>query len=84
MQSKHRRKKCLCCKKWFQPDPRSHPRQHYCSEILCQKWRKAAGQRRWLAREENRDYWSGPDRVKKTQLWFKNNPGGRKPKTNGL
>jgi ParB family chromosome partitioning protein len=32
MLSKRRRKKCLCCKQWFQPDPRSHPRQRYCSE----------------------------------------------------
>src|ERR1019366_9490742 len=63
MQSKHRQKKCLCCKQWFQPDPRSHPRQHYCSKILCQKWRKAAGQRLWLT--ENPGYWSGPERVKK-------------------
>jgi hypothetical protein len=33
MQFKHRRKKCRHCKNWFQPDPPSHPRQHYCSEI---------------------------------------------------
>jgi hypothetical protein len=75
MLSKRRRKKCLCCKQWFQPDPRSHPRQRYCSEVFCQKERKAASQRRWLARKGNQDYWSGPERVKNTQDWRVNNPG---------
>jgi len=67
MQSTHRPKKCLCCKQWFQPDPRSHPRQRYCSEIRCQKERKATRQKRFLS--EHPDHWSKPKYVKKTQDW---------------
>jgi len=67
MPSKHRPRKCRSCHNWFQTDPRSHPRQHYCSEIPCQKERKAAGQKRRLAK--NPAYWSDPQYVKKTQLW---------------
>jgi hypothetical protein len=78
MHTKQRRKKCLSCKQWFQPDPRSHPRQHYCSKILCQKWRKAAAQRRWLAKYP--DYWSGPERVKNTQEWRVEHPDWAKEK----
>src|ERR1039458_6624101 len=75
MKKERRRKKCVCCKQWFHPDPRSHPRQRFCSKDRCQKSRKAARQRRWHARPENREYWCGPDRVKKTQEWRKKNPG---------
>jgi hypothetical protein len=36
------------------------------------KWRQAATQRRWLAKDP--DYWSGPERVKNTQDWRVDHP----------
>jgi len=62
----------------------SHPRQRYCSEIRCQKERKAAGQKRWLARPKNPRLWSGPERGQKHQdcAWIIRIGEGRKPSAN--
>jgi hypothetical protein len=42
MKRKHRRRKCLCCKKWFATDPRNHHHQRFCLKIKCRKASKAA------------------------------------------
>jgi len=73
-----RRCKCIICKKLFDPDPRNRGRQKACSEADCQKERKALSQRRWLSKPENRDYFRGPENVRRVQQWRRNNPG-RKP-----
>ena len=42
------KRKCQHCKTFFDPDPRSAGRQHYCATPACRKASKAASQRRWL------------------------------------
>lgn len=70
-----KRKKCCNCKKLFIPDPRNIKRQKYCRKPDCRKASKAASHRRWLAKPENKNYFSGPDNVKRVQLWRQANPG---------
>jgi len=70
-----KRKKCCNCKDLFIPDPRNARRQKYCHKPRCRKASKTASQRRWLAKPENQDYFSGPQNVKRVQLWRQDNPG---------
>ena len=79
-----KRKKCINCKGLFIPDPRNANRQEYCCKPECRKASKVASQRRWLAKPENRDYFSGVENVKRVQLWREANPGywRRKRKNN--
>jgi len=78
-----KRKKCRHCQTLFIPDPRNRNRQHYCCKPVCRKASKAASQKRWLEKPDNRDYFCGPDNVQRVQRWRKDNPGYwcRKPKT---
>jgi len=69
-----KRKKCCNCKELFIPDPRNAKRQKYCHKTECRKASKAASQRRWLQKPENQDYFSGPENVKRVQLWREANP----------
>ena len=82
------RKKCCNCKDLFIPDPRNAKRQKYCRKAQCRKASKAASQRRWLAKPENRGYFCGPKNLKRVQLWREDNPGywrrKRKPTKNAL
>ena len=70
-----KRIKCYNCKELFIPDPRNAKRQKHCCKPECRKASKAASQRRWLAKPENQDYFSGPENVKRVQLWREANPG---------
>jgi hypothetical protein len=70
-----KRKKCCNCKDLFIPEPRNAERQKYCHKPQCRKASKAASQRRWLQKPENQDYFSGPENVKRVQLWRQDNPG---------
>jgi len=70
-----KRRKCCNCKDLLIPDPRNAQRQKYCHKPQCRKSSKAASQRRWLAKPENQDYFSGPQNVKRVQLWRQDNPG---------
>ena len=74
MQFKHRFKKCRCCKKWFEPDPRTWFHQQYCTRAVCRKASKIASQKQWLAKPENRDHWRGPAQVERVQEWRRANP----------
>jgi hypothetical protein len=67
--------KCRNCHKLFRPDSRNQAKQEYCSEVDCRKASKAASQKRWLAKKENRNYFKGADNVKRVQEWRKENPG---------
>ena len=48
------RRKCRHCGQLFRPDPRNLRHQRYCSAKECRRVSKAASQRRWLAKAENR------------------------------
>jgi len=70
-----RKRKCLHCRQLFRPDPRNARKQEYCFQPECRKASKAASQKKWLAKPENRDYFRGPDNVKRVQDWRRHNPG---------
>ena len=53
MNSKHKLRRCACCKKLFSPDPRCRFHQRFCAEAACQKASKAESQRKWRAKAEN-------------------------------
>jgi hypothetical protein len=67
--------KCLHCRKLFIPDYRNRGRQQYCASPECQALRQQANQQRWLSQPENRDYFRGPDNVKRVQQWRAEHPG---------
>ena len=74
-----RRRKCRHCGQLFRPDPRNLRHQRYCSAKECRRASKAASQRRWLAKAENRDYFRGPEQVARVRTWRAVHPGyGRK------
>ena len=50
------RKRCLCCKKKFTPDPRVGQRQKYCSDKICQSKRLRLTKHKWLQKEENKRF----------------------------
>lgn len=75
------KKKCKHCKEFFIPDPRNASRQQYCSKLECRKASKAASQKRWLAKPENKDYFRGDEHKNRVYEWRKKNPGYRKSKT---
>ncbi len=70
-----RKRKCKHCKVFFDPDPRNVGRQHDCSQPLCRQASKAASQRRWLRKPDNRHYFSGPTNVERVRQWRHNHPG---------
>lgn len=70
-------KKCKCenCHTLFLPDPRNATRQQFCTKSECRKASKKASQRKWLKKPENKDYFRGPDHVKRVQQWRADHPG---------
>lgn len=66
---------CCHCKELFQPEPRSWKRQNYCSRPDCRTASKRQSQRYWQSKEENRDYFRGPDNVERVRRWRMANPG---------
>jgi len=68
---KRERKKCHNCKTLFVPNPRKKGQHFYCKKDECRKASKAASQKKWLNKPENRDYFCGPDNVKRVQEWRK-------------
>jgi hypothetical protein len=75
MNSPAKRCKCLHCKKFFVPDYRNRRRQKYCSDPECQVASKQGSQRRWLSKSDNRDYYRGPENVRRVQQWRAEHPG---------
>ena len=69
------RRKCRHCGQFFRPDPRNIRHQRYCSAPACRRASKAASQRRWLAKEANRDYFRGPEHVARVRAWRAAHPG---------
>ena len=72
---RRRRRRCLCCRAWFIPDPRKREQQRYCSKERCRKVSKAASQRRWLRKSDNESYFHGPEHVDRVQRWRRDHPG---------
>ena len=58
-----------------------HPRCQECHppavlfEAACRKHSRAESQRRWLQKEDNRDYFRGPEHVQRVQRWRAAHPG---------
>jgi hypothetical protein len=69
------RKKCKHCNKLFIPDTRNAKRQNYCARPACRKASKIASQRRRLQKDENKDYFSGPDHCQRVRRWWQAHPG---------
>ncbi len=72
---RQRRRRCLCCRAWFIPDPRKRGQQRYCSKERCRKVSKAASQRRWLRKSDNASYFHGPEHVDRVHRWRRDHPG---------
>jgi hypothetical protein len=69
-----KRRKCRHCRELFIADARNATRQRYCSKPPCRKASKAASQKRWLQKDDNRDYFRGPDNVLRVQRWREAHP----------
>jgi len=83
MAKRTRKRKCPCGD-FFTPDHRNRCRQRHCSKPECRKAAKAARQKRWLKKPENRDYFRGPDNVRRVQEWRKDHPGYCRKKREAL
>jgi hypothetical protein len=86
MSHKVTRRKCRCCKQYFIPDYRNDTRQKFCTAPPCRQASKAASQRRWLRKGENRDCFGSSNRLEKVRAWRKAHPGywrKRKPRSEG-
>ena len=70
-----RKRKCKHCKELFRPEPRSLRHQHDCSKPACRKASKAASQRRWLGKAQNRNYFRGVINVQRVRAWRAAHPG---------
>jgi hypothetical protein len=67
--------KCLGCGDIFTADVRNRGRQKYCPKRACRAAGKAARQRRWLAKPENRDYFREGDNAARAREWQRAHPG---------
>ena len=70
-----RSSKCRICGGLFTSDSRNRKRQKYCPKAACKAAGKAARQRRWVARSENRDYFRGAHHVQRVREWRAAHPG---------
>ena len=75
MKAQRRRRRCLCCKELFWPDPRNRYHQRFCSQPGCRKASHQLSQQRWLAKPGNQDCWRGPTEVARVQAWRQAHPG---------
>ncbi len=74
------KKRCVGCREWFEPDPRSlregQSCQRYCSKAACRKARIKEAQTNWLAK--NRDYFKGAVHKSDCRDWAKKHPNYQK------
>ena len=75
MKTPKRRCNCLYCKELFLPDYRHRERQRFCSKAECQKARKRASQKAWLAKPGSQTYFRDEDNSKRVREWQKDHPG---------
>ena len=71
---RQRKRKCRNCRELYKPDPRAKKMQKYCSAPDCKRASQAASWSKWFYRPENRDYYTGPEQVERTQEWRRRNP----------
>lgn len=64
-----KKKQCRHCRRVFIPDHRNRDRQNYCRKPKCRKASKAASQKKWLSKSENKDYFKGSVNVTRVQDW---------------
>ena len=76
-----RKRKCKHCRTFFDPAPRNVGRQYYCAQPPCRRASKAASQRRWLRKPDNRDYFRGPAHVERVRQWRQAHPGSWRRET---
>ncbi|HEY5868012.1 MAG TPA: hypothetical protein VI542_21045 [Candidatus Tectomicrobia bacterium] len=69
------KRKCKHCQTFFAPDPRRARRQRHCGKPACRQASKAASQRRWHQKPQNRDDFRGPTQVERVRQWRQANPG---------
>ncbi len=74
MDEKIQKKKCRHCRRLFVPDRRNREKQDYCEKTPCRKASKAASQKKWLSKPENKNYFRGPDNIERVQKWRENTP----------
>jgi hypothetical protein len=74
------KRKCLCCRNFYDPDPRNLRHQRYCSKPTCRKQSKAQSQRQWQQKPENQNYFRSPENSQRVKEWRKRNPGYRRKK----
>lgn len=67
-------RKCRHCHRSYLPDLRNRYHQQYCPRPECQRASKRASQLHWLKKRANRDYFCGPEHVKRVQEWRKQHP----------
>ena len=67
--------KCLHCNEEQRREARSGSSQRFCSKPDCRRASKAASQRKWASRSENRDYFRGADNCERVRQWRLANPG---------
>jgi hypothetical protein len=70
-----RKRNCKHCRKFFFPDYRNLRHQKYCSKPACRKASRAASQRHWSRKPENRDHFRGPLNVDRVRAWRETHPG---------
>lgn len=73
--ARSRRRKCKHCRELFIPDYRNKNKQKYCAKPDCRKASKTAAHKKWLQKEENKNYFRNPENVSRVQEWRRNNPG---------
>ena len=81
MMRQRRRRRCLCCKDLFLPDPRSRYHQRIFSKAESKNASKALSQARWRAKSGNQNYWRGAQEVERVRSWRKAHPGYWKNET---
>jgi hypothetical protein len=69
------KRKCKNCQSFFPLDPRNKKRQNYCSKPMCRKASKSESQRKWLNKEENKDYFRCPENTQRVRQWRLQHPG---------
>ena len=70
-----RKRKCLHCKTFYDPDHRNATRQRFCSKPECRRASKADAQQRWRQKPDNLDYFKGKTHVERVRQWRREHPG---------
>jgi len=75
--------KCLHCREQHSYEPRNRGRQNYCKKPECRRASKAASQKRWVGKLENKNYFCGSENVERVKQWRREHPGYWRKKRSG-